>query len=145
MSLNKMMDEFSSCYRIKQAEPTAKEILDAAGLIQDEVNELKDEVDVVINLPNVAKEFADVIYVAAQRMRRMGFDVDAIMAEVHRSNMSKTVPLGEIESELINARQRYPDAYIQEGQRYAVLRCAATNKVIKPTTYSTANITDEML
>ncbi|MEJ2043648.1 MAG: hypothetical protein P8X74_03870 [Reinekea sp.] len=42
------------------------------------------------DLVNSAKEIHDVIYVACNTAIRMGLDVDAILSEVHRSNMTKS-------------------------------------------------------
>lgn len=41
------------------------------------------------DLENVAKELADLIYVVNGMAVEMGIDLDAVVREVHRSNMSK--------------------------------------------------------
>jgi len=150
--LNQMMDNFMVTYRVKNTPVTADSMKGTIQLMLDEVNETVEEViDTegkpleTINVPALAKEMADVIYVTAQRMRRMGFDVDAILTETHRSNMTKTVALADAKAELDIARERYPSASIVEGTRDAVLRCTDTGKVIKPTCYTPANITKEMI
>lgn len=149
------MDEFMQAYLIKNL-PFNLENADAmADLIDDERFELQDELVLDeengipdINKANVVKETLDIIYVAAQRLRRMGVDVDAGLKEVHRSNMSKALLLDgsvDVDKELEIARERYPNAGIKYGQRIAVLICGDTNKVIKPTCYSPANITKEII
>jgi predicted HAD superfamily Cof-like phosphohydrolase len=42
-----------------------------------------------VNLINVAKELADLLYVVYGTAAAFGIDVDAVFEEVHRSNMSK--------------------------------------------------------
>ena len=44
----------------------------------------------------VAKELADLLYVAYGAMIAFGFDADAVFAEVHRSNMSKLTADGKV-------------------------------------------------
>lgn len=78
-------------------------------------------------------------------MRFLGYNWQEILKEVHRSNMSKTIPRDKSEHELIVARGRYPSAYIVEGQQDCILKCSETNKVIKPTCYSPAVIKGEWL
>jgi len=78
-------------------------------------------------------------------MEILGYKWQPILEEVHRSNMSKTIPYSQAEHELKIARERYPNAYIVEGQRDCILKCADTNKVIKPTCYSAAVIKEEWL
>lgn len=146
--LNIMMDEFSFAYRVKPMEMTHESLDKTWDLIDDELSELQQEYfgGKPVNKKDAAKEMLDIIYITAQRLRSYGVDVDAGLAEVHRSNMSKTVPLRDAEAALIEARKRYGMAYIEEGQRYVVLRCASTGKVIKPEAhYSPANITDEIM
>jgi predicted HAD superfamily Cof-like phosphohydrolase len=40
-------------------------------------------------LPAIAQELADVVYVAYGTALAYGIDLDAVLAEVHRANMSK--------------------------------------------------------
>lgn len=154
--LNNMMDDFNTSYMIKDVPLNLENIERMYGLIQDEEQELFEEVvrgvanpeGSGINKSNAVKEAIDCIYITAQQLRLMGVDVDAALAEVHRSNMSKALPLDgsvKLSDELEIARKRYPQAGIKEGQRKAVLLCGETNKVIKPTTYSQAVITPQMI
>lgn len=78
-------------------------------------------------------------------MKILGYKWQPILEEVHRSNMSKTIKRDQVEHELIIARGRYPSAFIVEGQHDCILKCADTNKVIKPTCYSPAVINGEWL
>lgn len=157
--LNKMTDEFMCVYGVERTEITSKELCSADDLMTEEMVEFEEEFmpfdidtfgntllsDEVINKANVAKEMADIVYVTIQRMRRMGMDVDAILNEVHRSNLSKRVMLADKDMELNIARARYPNAditYSVDGM--CVIRDRLTGKVIKPTHYSPAVITEEM-
>lgn len=149
MSINEMMDEFMDTYKVDRTGITAKDCDGAYKLTADELDEFHDEFDGLddkdINAANVAKEMADIIYVAGQRMRRMGMDVDAIMAEVHRSNMSKLVAMENKDMELNIARDSYPDAVLERaGDGVCVIRDPNTGKVVKPQCYSPAEITEEM-
>lgn len=153
MSLNKIADDFNTSYMLKDKELGKTSIATMQGLIFDETQELLLE---VVELSkgkesaktNAVKEAIDCIYIAAQQLRLMGVDIDSALKEVHRSNMSKALPLDgsvSIDKELEIARERYPNAGVKHGQRKAVLICGDTNKVIKPTTYSPAVITKEIL
>lgn len=144
--LNKMMDEFCSTYRVKGTEVNESNVKKAINLIDDELGELYDEtLQQPMNIEATGFELADIIYIAAQQARQLGYDVDALLAAKHASNMSKTVSRALAAYELQVARERYPEAYIDEGQNYCVLRDAATNKVIKPTTYTPAKAKQEYL
>lgn len=144
--LNNMMDEFNSTYRIKGTTFNKNNLIKTASLIEDELVELTDEVyEEHIDAGGVGFELADIIYIAAQQARQMGYDIDALLAAKHASNMSKTVSRAHAGYELQVARERYPEAYIDEGQNYCVLRDAATNKVIKPTSYTKAKAKQEHL
>lgn len=46
-------------------------------------------------LPGIAQELADVVYVAYGTALTYGIDLDAVLAEVHRANMSKLDADGE--------------------------------------------------
>lgn len=145
MSFNKMMDSFMDTYGVERTDITAVDCAGAYQLVADELDELYDEFngldDKDVDKANVAKEMADIIYVTAQRMRRMGMDVDAIMGEVHRSNMSKRVASDRIDTELNVARQRYPQAIaVNVGGGCHVIRDPITGKVVKPECYSPADL-----
>jgi len=47
-----------------------------------------------LELPKVAKELADLLYVVYGTAASLGIDIDEVFAEVHRSNMSKVGPDG---------------------------------------------------
>lgn len=57
-------------------------------LIQEEFEELQ-EAMVAKNLPAVAKELADLLYVVYGTAVSYGLDMDPVFREVHRSNLSK--------------------------------------------------------
>jgi predicted HAD superfamily Cof-like phosphohydrolase len=62
-------------------------------LLEEEVGELADAVRAG-QLAEIARELADVVYVAYGTAVTYGFDLDAVIAEVHRANMSKLGPDG---------------------------------------------------
>lgn len=155
MSLNKMMSEFNELYSVEPLEHTMENLTKTIELINDEWTEAIEELmdkgwnDLHIedvNRHNLAKELGDILYITSQRMTAMGIDVDAVMAEIHRSNMSKQVPVHKSIRELTVAKDRYPEARFELVQGdMGVLIDAPTGKVIKPTCYSAAVITDEMI
>jgi predicted HAD superfamily Cof-like phosphohydrolase len=57
-------------------------------LLEEEVVELAEAVRAG-ELPHIAQELADVVYVAYGTAVAYGLDLDAVLAEVHRANMSK--------------------------------------------------------
>jgi predicted HAD superfamily Cof-like phosphohydrolase len=67
-----------------------------AGLVEEEFNELMDEVyDPEPDKKRVAKEIADLLYVAYGMASAFGIPIDTVFKEVHRSNMSKLGPDGK--------------------------------------------------
>ncbi len=147
MNLNKAFQDFENMYGLEPVKPETNRLLAAKRLIEDEVSEFEDEITAAPHLKNLAKEMTDIIYITGERMTNFGFDVDALFAEVHRSNMSKRVHIAEATFELAIAKQRYPRAYLVQldAVDYVVIKDAETSKVIKPTSYSAAMITPEML
>lgn len=63
-------------------------------LLDEEVAELA-EAAATGNLAALAHELADVVYVAYGTALTYGIDLDAVIAEVHRANMSKLGPDGK--------------------------------------------------
>lgn len=57
-------------------------------LIQEEFDELKESFEEK-NLPNIAKELADLLYVVYGTAVSYGIDMEPVFQEVQRSNMSK--------------------------------------------------------
>lgn len=58
-------------------------------LIQEEINEASDAYYLDKDLPNLAKELADVVYVVYGMAIELGIPLDEVVAAVHESNMSK--------------------------------------------------------
>lgn len=159
MNLNEMFHQFNSQYQVGFLIPTHEEISNITNLIQDEVCESFEEFFDVWNNgycepepkqnPNLkayAKELTDILYITMERMTALHFNLEQLLNAVHQSNMSKTITIDQIDYELDVAKKRYPyTAVIEVAPGVAVLRCTKTNKVIKPTTYEPAVITDEMI
>ncbi|UAW01138.1 phosphoribosyl-ATP diphosphatase [Vibrio phage BUCT194] len=144
-NLNAMFDEFNETYGYNQVELNSENLAKSHKLIQDEVNEIDEEVvQPTFSKSAAIKEMIDNIYITAQQLRAYGVDIDAALKEVHRSNLSKTVPVSLTGVYMEEVKERYPSVtYEIKGDR-AVLRCMETNKVIKPSIYSPAVITPEM-
>lgn len=92
MTNNQMVDEFHRAFNVpRPVSPTnpPKERRDLRiELIREEVAELKRAIEEG-NLVLVADGCADILYVVYGTALEYGIDIDAIFAEVHRSNMSK--------------------------------------------------------
>jgi predicted HAD superfamily Cof-like phosphohydrolase len=95
MSLEAQATQFNETYNKYMSSsprlPTEPEATLMNNLIQEELTEFNTAVDEG-NLIEVADAIADMLYVIAQQALLIGMPVDALLREVHRSNMSK---LGE--------------------------------------------------
>ncbi|WP_328678114.1 hypothetical protein OG226_14900 [Streptomyces sp. NBC_01261] len=78
-------------------------------LLAEEAAEVT-EVSVSGPLDRLAHELADVVYVAYGTALVHGFDLDAVIAEIHRANMTKIGPDGEI--------ARRADGKVLKGEYY---------------------------
>ncbi|WP_030227682.1 MazG nucleotide pyrophosphohydrolase domain-containing protein [Streptomyces sp. NRRL WC-3626] len=79
-------------------------------LLAEEAEEVA-EVSVAGPLDRLAHELADVVYVAYGTALVHGIDLDAVIAEIHRSNMSKLGPDGSV--------SRRADGKVLKGEHYA--------------------------
>ncbi|MEU8577476.1 MazG nucleotide pyrophosphohydrolase domain-containing protein [Streptomyces asoensis] len=78
-------------------------------LLAEEAAEVA-EVSVTGPLDRLAHELADVVYVAYGTALVHGIDLDAVLAEIHRSNMSKLGPDGQV--------SRRADGKVLKGEHY---------------------------
>jgi len=88
----KMVQEFHEQFGIHisatpSAPDTATQIL-RNRLIQEEFEELQEAMQEK-DLPAIAKELADLLYVVYGTAVSLGIDMEPVFKEVHRSNMSK--------------------------------------------------------
>ena len=143
--LNKIFDQFNEMYGL-ETKPLNSNLFGMSRLIREELNEFWFEVNGDVNEANVVKEALDVVYITLQQLRERGVDLDAGLAELHRSNTSKTVSSESVGDELGVALLRYPDAkWVQLSDGRCVVGCQESGKVIKPTTYSPAVITPAII
>ena len=88
----KMVREFHRQFDIHVAEspsvPDVKTMALRERLIQEEFDELKEAMNAG-NLPGIAKELADLLYVVYGTAVSYGIDMAPVFREVQRSNMSK--------------------------------------------------------
>lgn len=154
MKLNQMFLEFNAAYDMNPLEFAPTSLYKTHSLIRDEVDELAEEIyldpsdftEELIPLPlfnkeNTVKELTDVLYITMQRMTSHGVDVEACLHEVHRSNMSKLVDKSMLSVELEVAKVRYPNVVSFETKEGVyVLKDELTGKVVKPTSYTEANM-----
>ncbi|MFH9552499.1 MazG nucleotide pyrophosphohydrolase domain-containing protein [Streptomyces sp. NPDC017435] len=78
-------------------------------LLAEEAAEVA-EVSVSGPLDRLAHELADVVYVAYGTALVHGVDLDAVLAEIHRSNMTKLGPGGQV--------ARRADGKVLKGEHY---------------------------
>lgn len=78
-------------------------------LLAEEAAEVA-EVSVRGPLDRLARELADVVYVAYGTALVHGIDLDEVIAEVHRSNMTKVGPDGQV--------SRRADGKVLKGEHY---------------------------
>ncbi|MFG2998460.1 MazG nucleotide pyrophosphohydrolase domain-containing protein [Streptomyces sp. NPDC048340] len=77
-------------------QPSPELALHRQDLLHEEVAELA-EATAAGELAHIAHELADVVYIAYGTAAAYGIDLDAVIAEVHRANMSKLGPDGRPE------------------------------------------------
>ncbi|MCG7203475.1 MazG nucleotide pyrophosphohydrolase domain-containing protein [Streptomyces arenae] len=85
-------------------------------LLAEEAAEVA-EVAVAGPLDRLAHELADVVYVAYGTALVHGIDLDAVLAEIHRANMSKLGPDGQV--------ARRVDGKVLKGEHYRAPDVAA--------------------
>lgn len=141
-----MFDEFNNTYGYPELELNRESARSLFLLTMSEVeefsNELSSDLNPIFNPVNTTKEALDTVYITLQGLKSRGVDLDGAMKELHRSNMSKTVPEHLLGKEIEIARERYPDveARLVEGSLF-VLYSPNQTKVVKPSCYSPADLT----
>ncbi|MFE7930727.1 MazG nucleotide pyrophosphohydrolase domain-containing protein [Streptomyces sp. NPDC057456] len=80
-------------------------------LLAEEAAEVA-EVSVSGPLDRLAHELADLVYVAYGTALVHGIDLDAVLAEIHRSNMTKLGPGGQV--------ARRADGKVLKGEHYEI-------------------------
>lgn len=96
-------------------------------LLAEEAAEVA-EVSVAGPLDRLAHELADVVYVAYGTALVHGVDLDAVIAEVHRSNMTKLGPDGRV--------ARRADGKVLKGDHY---RAPDVSEVLRQQGWSAAD------
>jgi predicted HAD superfamily Cof-like phosphohydrolase len=92
VSLEQQVNQFNETYKKDMSPiprlPTEPEATLLVNLITEELMELNEALDNG-DLVEVSDAIADLLYVTAQQARLIGLPVDALVREVHGSNMSK--------------------------------------------------------
>ena len=108
----RLVREFHEAFDVARA--SAPEVVSAEvaevreRLMAEEVGELAEAMRGG-RLAEIARELADVVYVAYGTAVAYGIDLDAVLAEVHRANMSKLGPDG---------RPVVRDGKVQKGEHF---------------------------
>lgn len=109
----RLVREFHTAFgldvRTTPTEVTAALAADRGELLAEEAAEVA-EVSVEGPLDRLAHELADVVYVAYGTALVHGIDLDEVIAEIHRANMSKLGPGGEV--------ARRADGKVLKGEHY---------------------------
>lgn len=94
-TLGQMVNQFNTTYQVPAfvtpVIPTEDQMDAMYSMIHEELIELCDAMDAKDPI-GIADALTDIIYVTAQQAAKYGYPVDALLAEVQRSNLSK---LGE--------------------------------------------------
>jgi predicted HAD superfamily Cof-like phosphohydrolase len=94
----RLVREFHDAFRLARADQPTMVPAELAEtrqrLLEEEVAELA-EAQRAGKLSDIARELADVVYVAYGTAVSYGIDLDAVLAEVHRANMTKLRPDGQ--------------------------------------------------
>lgn len=116
-SVQRMVREFHKAFGLTVADnPTlaSDEVrMLRKGLVSEEAHEVYDELlwkEEGVILPDLAKELADLAYVVYGTAVSYGIDLDPVIEEVHRSNMSKIGPGGV--SRRADGKILKPDTYV---------------------------------
>lgn len=110
-SPQKSVREFHEAFDVAVAAPdTGRLRRFRQSLIQEEANEVDEALGWGEPLERVAKELADLVYVAYGTAVSLGIDLDEAVSRVHASNMSKRNPDGTV--------SRSPDGKILEPETY---------------------------
>ncbi|OIJ64699.1 hypothetical protein WN71_027605 [Streptomyces mangrovisoli] len=115
-----MVREFHRAFGL-DARDTPTQVPPAVGahrgeLLREEAEEVA-EVSAGGPLDRLAHELADVVYVAYGTALVHGIDLDAVIAEIHRSNMTKLGPDGQV--------ARRADGKVLKGEHYEAPDVAA--------------------
>ncbi|MFF7234740.1 MazG nucleotide pyrophosphohydrolase domain-containing protein [Streptomyces collinus] len=109
----RLVREFHTAFgldaRTTPTEVTAALAAHRGELLAEEAAEVA-EVSVEGPLDRLAHELADVVYVAYGTALVHGIDLDEVIAEIHRANMSKLGPGGEV--------ARRADGKVLKGEHY---------------------------
>ncbi|MPY61822.1 pyrophosphohydrolase domain-containing protein [Streptomyces spongiae] len=100
---------FGLAARAEPTEVTPELAAHRGELLAEEAAEVA-EVAVAGPLDRLAHELADVVYVAYGTALVHGIDLDAVIAEIHRSNMTKLGPDGSV--------ARREDGKVLKGEHY---------------------------
>lgn len=98
MNAAELVRSFHERFGLTMASRPAAPSAELAALRQRLLNEEVAEVGEAAargSVVEVAHELADVVYVAYGTALTYGIDLDAVIAEVHRANLSKLAPSGE--------------------------------------------------
>lgn len=92
-----LVRQFHTVFGLSVADRPTVPSDELAGIRQRLLEEEAGELAVAIagrRLDEIARELADVVYVAYGTALTYGIDLDAVLAEIHRANMSKLGPDG---------------------------------------------------
>lgn len=122
MSPQDLVTEFHRAFDVAVNVPVAEVAPLRIRLLIEECHEALDAL-ALRDLPAIAQELADLVYVAYGTAMSLGIDLDAALAEVHRANMAKLGPDGKPVLRF-DGKVLKPDGWIPPDMT-AALPCAA--------------------
>ncbi len=103
-----MLREFHAAFAPVTGPPSATTMATRRALMAEEYQEYR-EAEERGDLIKIADGLADIVYVAYGTALNYGIDLDAVLAEVHASNMSKDPPSAPGGKAVKGPRYRPPD------------------------------------
>lgn len=92
---------------VKLIDRTKKHAVIRINMLRSEVGEMV-RAEQKIDMPGVAGELADVIYVAIGTALEYGINIDDVFRAVHKANMAKRFPGGKFQINPINGKALKP-------------------------------------
>lgn len=119
----------------------------ALNLIEEEFNELTKAVEYSMEkgefTPEVPDGLGDLLWVVVRAFMEMGFDVEKVIAEIYKSNMSKICPTKEEAQATVKGYAELGfDTYYEEVSDGFIVKDSKTHKVKKYFGWSEPNFTD---
>jgi predicted HAD superfamily Cof-like phosphohydrolase len=137
--------DLNTPYNIKKHEPRIDLVSDKLELLEDSISSfiVKTTCDDKLTVNKIGEYLLALLIVTYDLGHKLGFDMDLIFREVHRSNMTKvcsTMEDAEASVKFYENEGRYKQPSIRKKGNYYVVFDAATSKILKNHKWETPNI-----